>query len=154
MVDVVAAGWRCETVEHGSTKTGLRHKSSTLAKCFSLFKTDKVNSSWKAAGDSFRAINTARVLKLHAVIYNSISSYVEGLTYIKKNWSTGNHFQMGSSHHLLGKQIYCSFKIKCFCLQYIPISAELIECTGRLKPKWKYFLKVHLWLLSRCCGGF
>lgn len=75
---------RCESVWHGLTKTGLRRRSSTLAKCFSPFKTDKLNSSWKAAGDSFRAINTAGLLKLHAVIYGCLSGYVEGLTYIKE----------------------------------------------------------------------
>lgn len=79
-----AAARRYESVWHGLTKTGLRRRSSTLAKCFSPFKTDKLNSSWKAAGDSFRAINTARLLKLHAVIYGCLSGYVEGLTYIKE----------------------------------------------------------------------
>lgn len=52
--------------------------------CLSLFKTDKLNSPWKVAGDSFWAMNTARALKLHVVIYGYVSGYVEDLTYIEE----------------------------------------------------------------------
>lgn len=76
---MVKVARRCETVEHSSTKAGLRRRSSTLAKSSSLFKRDKPNSFLKAAGECFRSFNAAGVLKLHAVIYRFLSGYVEDI---------------------------------------------------------------------------